>query len=140
MPATTNRPWLPWPKDRHLDDFFCFKYRRVVLNDNTVRFGARVIDIPPPPDRASFAHARVEVHERFDGSLVVHYLGRCIAKQLLVEPKAVYRVGEHSDATELPPVIRLTQSEPLLMAPDEVARRRAKHPWRRYVSRSGQNR
>jgi len=132
--------WLPWPKDRHLDDFFCFKYRRVVLNDNTVRFGARVIDIPPAPDRASLAHARVEVHERFDGSLVVHYLGRCIAKQLLVEPKTVYRVGDHSDAAELPPVISLTQSKPLPIAPDQVARRPAKHPWRTYVSRSGQNR
>jgi hypothetical protein len=63
---------LPWPKDHHLDDFFCFKYRRVVLNDNTVRFGARVIDIRPAPDLASLAHSRVEVHERFEGRLVVH--------------------------------------------------------------------
>jgi hypothetical protein len=132
--------WLPWPQDRHLDDFFCLKYRRVVLNDNTVRFGARVVDIPPAPDRASLAHARVEVQERFDGSLVVHYLGRCIAKQLLVEHKAVYRVGDHSEAAERPPEIRLTQPKPPPLAPGEVARRRGNHPWRRNVSRSGQNR
>jgi transposase len=62
-PATA---WLAWPKDKRLDEFFCFKYHRVVQNDNTVRFGEHLIDIPPAGGRRlSHAHARVEVHERF---------------------------------------------------------------------------
>jgi transposase len=43
--------WLEWPKDQGLDEFFCFKYRRVVQNDNTIRFGEHVIDIPPATDQ-----------------------------------------------------------------------------------------
>jgi hypothetical protein len=43
-PATA---WIAWPAGRHLDDVFCFKYRRLVGNDNTVRFGDELIYIPP---------------------------------------------------------------------------------------------
>ncbi len=52
--------WVEWPKGRNLDEFLCFKYRRAVLNDNTVRIGQHVIDIPPAKGRVSYAHARVE--------------------------------------------------------------------------------
>lgn len=61
-----------------------FKYRRVVSNDNTVRFGHHLIDIPRSKDRNSHAHARVEVHDRFDGTLCVF--------------------ADHSDAADLAPV------------------------------------
>ena len=65
--------WVEWPKERSLDEYFCFKYRRVVLNDNTVRIGTNVIDIPPTANRrASYAHARVEVQERFNGTFAVY--------------------------------------------------------------------
>lgn len=63
--------WVEWPKERSLDELFCFKYRRAVLNDNTVRFGQHVIDIPPSTNRRSYAHSRVEVQERFNGTLAV---------------------------------------------------------------------
>jgi hypothetical protein len=62
--------WVEWPKQRSLDELFCFKYRRVVLNDNTVHIGQHVIDIPAS-NRRSYAHARVEVQERFNGTLAV---------------------------------------------------------------------
>src|SRR5450759_4042777 len=47
--------WIPWPKNRRLDEFFCFKYRRVVGNDNTVRFGPS-IDILRSRDSTTHAH------------------------------------------------------------------------------------
>jgi hypothetical protein len=63
--------WLPWPADRRYHEVFCFKYRRVVANDNTVRLGATVIDLPPNRQRISYARCRVEVQQRFDGTLHV---------------------------------------------------------------------
>jgi len=80
--------WVEWPKGRHLDLLFCFKYRRVVLNDKPVRIGRHVIDIPPPANKGhiSYAHARAEVQERFDGSFVVYLDGHCIATKVLAEP------------------------------------------------------
>jgi len=131
--------WVSWPKERRLDDFFCFKYRRVVLNDNTVRFQSRILDIPPAPDHASFAHARVELHERFDGTLCVYHQGKCIAKQLLLEPKPIYRVGAHSEAGDHPPLITLTTPKaPRLRA--EPWRPPANHPWRVSRPQRGRNR
>jgi len=77
--ADAQHDWLPAPAD--LDWFLCAKYRRTVGNDNTARFGERTIDIPPDPRRATFARARVEVHELRDGTLRVVHEGRVIAGQ-----------------------------------------------------------
>ena len=41
--------YLPWPPHRPYDEAFCFKFRRVVGNDNTVRFGARGYRPSPAP-------------------------------------------------------------------------------------------
>ncbi|MGC2192840.1 MAG: hypothetical protein WA751_10975 [Candidatus Dormiibacterota bacterium] len=54
------------------------QFHRVVALDHTVRFQAQVIDIPRPGPR-SLARARVEVQQRFDGTLRVIYQGRCLA-------------------------------------------------------------
>nr|MBA2449703.1 ISNCY family transposase [Chloroflexota bacterium] len=48
---------------------FCCKYERVVRPDNTVHFAGRQLQLQASPERASWARARVEVHERLDGSL-----------------------------------------------------------------------
>ena len=48
---------------------FCFKFRRAVGNDNTVRFGTLIINLPSRQQRISSAHLRVEVHQRFDGGV-----------------------------------------------------------------------
>ena len=77
VPAADPTPaWLPWPSGHHRNEFFCFKYRRVVANDNTVRLGKLVIDIPATSQRLSYAHCRVEVHRRFDGTTHVYHDGR----------------------------------------------------------------
>lgn len=61
------------------DEIFCFKYRRTVGTDNVVRFGGHRLQIVPTNGRSSYARARVEVHERMDGSLAVYYRGECLA-------------------------------------------------------------
>jgi len=61
------------------DEVFCFKYYRTVGTDNVVRFGEHRLQIMPTNGRLSYARARVEVHERLDGSLAVYYQEHCLA-------------------------------------------------------------
>jgi transposase len=61
------------------DEVFCFKYYRTVGLDNVVRFGEHRLQIMPTNGRLSYARARVELHERLDGSLAVYYQGCCLA-------------------------------------------------------------
>ena len=44
-----------------------------------VRFGGHRLQIRPTNGRVSYARARVEVHERMDGSLAVYYQGHLLA-------------------------------------------------------------
>lgn len=79
------------PHDLELDGVLCFKYQRSVGSDNTVRFGGRTLQLLPGLDRMSYAHARVEVQERLDGSLVVNYKGEVIATREAPPHPAVLR-------------------------------------------------
>ena len=64
-----------------LDGVLCFKYRRTVARDNTVRLNGYILQLLPGVDRLSYDQARVEVQERLDGSLVVQYQGKTIASR-----------------------------------------------------------
>ena len=103
LAADTDTAWMPWPEDRDLDDLFCFKYRRVVGRDNTVRFGPHLLQIPRDVRGTSYAGARVIVHEGFDGSVAVYRDGACLVRELLVDPPSAYRVHNHSAAPAEPP-------------------------------------
>jgi transposase len=82
VPATQpGSAYRPVPDGVAPEQVFCFKYARVVAADNTVRFGAHRLQLLPGPDRLSYARARVEVHERLDGSLAVYHHGQCLASQ-----------------------------------------------------------
>lgn len=50
-----------------------FFYEATVYNDNTVRIGGRIIDIPPGPSGRSYAKAGVEVRQLLDGSWRVYH-------------------------------------------------------------------
>ena len=116
--------WRPRPPQ--LDQLFCFKFHRVVALDHTVRFARQVIDIPRPGPR-SLARARVEIQQRFDGTLRVFHEGRCLAttqSQLLpgplrlsslTKPELPLPVPKHSQ----PRLRRSTQWNPA-----------ANHPWK----------
>jgi hypothetical protein len=125
--------WLPWPKNRHLDDVFCFKYRRMVGNDNTVGFALHLIDIPPSRDGNSHAHASVETHERFDGTLCIFVGGVWLAKKVLANCKTLYRVAVHSEATDLPPVAVISKPKAFRPPRSTAHQPAAAHPRRRSV-------
>lgn len=74
----------------------CFKYQRTVARDNTVRFGGRTLQLLPDLERLSYAHARVEVQERLDGSLVVSYQGRVISTAEAPPHPVTLRARKHA--------------------------------------------
>jgi Winged helix-turn helix len=76
-PAEAVAAWRPVPKGLDLERACSAVYGATVLNDNTVRLGGMVIDIPPGPRKRSYAKARVEVRQLLDGSWRV-YLGEAM--------------------------------------------------------------
>ena len=68
------------PKSR-LEQVLCFKHRRKVDRDNTVRLQLRTLQLLPVPERPSYAGATVEVLEGLDGQLRVRHEGRIVAAQ-----------------------------------------------------------
>jgi transposase len=60
--------WRLVPKGLDVERICSFRYEAVVGNDNTVRIGSNIFDIPPGPARRSYARARVEVRQILDGS------------------------------------------------------------------------
>ena len=51
----------------HLEKVLCFKHRRRVARDNTVRYRWRTLQLLPGTDRTSYAGAVVDVLKRLDG-------------------------------------------------------------------------
>jgi transposase len=69
-PGQAYRPVDP---TQDLERVLSFRYRREVSNDNTVRLGGQVLQIPPGPGGRGYAKARVWVHELLDGRVGVWY-------------------------------------------------------------------
>jgi hypothetical protein len=127
--AETQTAWIPWPAERHLDELFCFKYRRVVDHDNTVRFGTHLIDIPANRRRVSYARARVEIHQRFDGTLHVYLDGVCLASVTVDDRPGDLRAHRtHHAPDQEPPVQTPSAARP---PRDEPWKPAQNHPWRR---------
>ena len=80
-------PQYPEPAFRTLDpelcleQILCFKHRRRVARDNTVRFQLDTLQLLPGPERPSYAGAAVEVLKGLDGRLSVQHEGRILAAQ-----------------------------------------------------------
>ena len=83
-------------------EIFCFKHERVVAADNTVRFGGLRLQIGFDKQRRSYAHAKVEVHERMDGSVAVYYEGRCLTTTEAPVETPTLRVGQRRAAQVRP--------------------------------------
>lgn len=80
-PKQPGSAYQPVEADFELEGVFCFKYRRVVALDNTVRLGEHRLQILPGKGRRSYARTRVEVREGLDGSIRVYYQGECLASK-----------------------------------------------------------
>ena len=65
--------WRPLPKGLDVDRICSFAYQATVGNDNAVRLGGMVLDIPAGPRRRGYAKARVEVRQLLDGRWRVYY-------------------------------------------------------------------
>jgi len=136
-PAQPGSAYRSWPDDLRPQDVFCFKHQRIVSNDNTISFDGNQLQIPPGPQRTSYARARVDVHQLLDGRLRICYKGETLITYEPAAPGPV-RVGKFAPAAQPsspPPPAKPKQPQqrkPYKPAPD--------HPWRRYPTASRTNR
>ncbi len=130
-------------------EIFCFKYLRIVAADNTISFATQCLQLLPDAQRRSYARARVQVHEHFDGHLSVQLAGRCVVttQAPLEAPKARTRSGPRGgtdvslDAqTPSSAVVFLTQASTAELGESEVCQTdhsavagkpAVTHPWRK---------
>ena len=96
-------------------DMFCLKHSRTVGLDNVVRFSNQRLQILPD-SRYSYAKAKVEVRESFDGALAVYYQGR----RLNTRPAP----SEPARLRQTP--VRTTMKA----APRQTYKPAPNHPWR----------
>ena len=71
----------PLQVDLRLKHILCFKHRRRVARDNTVKYPGHTLQLLPDPKRRSYAGTVVVVLEGLDGRLSLQYDGRIIAAQ-----------------------------------------------------------
>ena len=67
--------------DLRLEQVLCFKHRRRVARDNTVKFQKRTLQLLPSLEQPSYAGAQVVILEGLDGRLSVQHDRRIIAAQ-----------------------------------------------------------
>ena len=128
-----------WPDDWERDEFFCFKHRRTVLNDNTISFGGHYLQIPAGADRISYARARVDVYQRLDGNLAICYKGDTLVVYEPANKQDPVRVRKFTPAVPYQPPKEQLRPE----VEKSTSKKRksaykppADHPWRRsYKSR-----
>jgi len=103
-PRESQKAWREIPKELDLDRIISFRYPSIVGNDNTARLGGLVMDIPPGPQRRSYAREKVEVRQLLDGSWRIYHRDQLIAKHpctTLKEPiRALKRRKYHVKATK----------------------------------------
>jgi len=141
VPANDPTPaWLPAPDRRRHDQLFCFKFRKVVSNDHSIRYEGRRIDIPPGGPRPSYAKAEVEVHQHFDGTIAVFFQGTCLTKLQLPVAASARVLEQHSYALafDAPPT---PVTKPVVLSASHGPRPpAATHPWRLGYNKTGNKR
>lgn len=79
--ADATSAWRALPEWLSADDICALQYARQVRNDNTVKVGQHVVDIPRNSGgRATYARASVLVRHHIDGGYSIHADGRVIAR------------------------------------------------------------
>lgn len=79
-PQKTEPAWRPLPRGLDLDRVISFRYQATVGNDNAVRLGGLILDIPEGPQKRGYAKAKVDVHQLLNGEWRVYYQDRLIAQ------------------------------------------------------------
>ena len=98
-PQCSESAYRPLGPDLSLEQVLCFKHRRKVARDNTVKFQLHTLQLLPEPERPSYAGAVVEVLEGLDGRLRVRHEGRIINAQEAPPSPAFLRNGHGDSAT-----------------------------------------
>jgi hypothetical protein len=95
-PRDSEQAWRKVSPGLDLDRIISFRYRSVVGNDNSVRIGGLLIDLPPGPHGRSYAKAEVEVRQLLDGSWRVYYQDQVIAKHPSTKLRDPVRALKHN--------------------------------------------
>lgn len=107
------------PDNLNWDYVFSKRHLRLVMNDHTVTYEGRYIQIPEGPTSRGYAKARVEVCLHLDDTCTVAYRGHRIAGPLRME---------HLPTTRPP---RQPATQPAKPTPKPPQKPAADHPWRR---------
>ena len=95
-PQCPEAAYRPLASDVCLDRILCFKHRRKVARDNTVKFQLHTLQLLPEPQCPSYAGAAVEVLEGLDGRLSLQHQGRTIPVQEAPPNPVFMRTGNGS--------------------------------------------
>jgi len=128
--SQTGSAYVPWPEDQNPNLYFCFKYTRTVTNDNTISFVHNRLQIPPGPQRKSYAKTKVELHHLMDGCLTIFHQGLSLVTFQPAVP-APPRIDEFVPAVPLPPPPKVDMVK-APVSPRLHLKPAPNHPWRRY--------
>jgi transposase len=79
-PRESEKAWRKVPRDLDLDRIISLRYTSVIGNDNAVRLGGLILDIPPGPKGRSYAKTKVEVRQLLNGCWRIYDKDQLIAK------------------------------------------------------------
>ena len=103
-PTETLSAYRPLDSESDLASVLCFKHRRSVARDNTVKYDWHTLQLLPEAGHPSYAGNLVEVQERLSGNLVVCYQGRAIATREAPPRPGLLRSGGRIPEHELAPI------------------------------------
>ena len=102
VPSQHPEPaFRPLDPELCLEQVLCFKHRRKVARDNTVRFQLHTLQLLPGAERPSYAGAAVEVLQGLDGRLSVRHEGRFLPAQE-APPSPVFLRNGHGRSAPVP--------------------------------------
>ena len=100
-PQYPEPAFRPLDPELRLEQILCFKHKRRVARDNTVRFQLHTLQLLPGRERHSYAGAAVEVLEGLDGRLSVRDEGRIVPTQE-APPSPVFLRNGSGPSTTVP--------------------------------------
>ena len=120
VPARCPEPaFRPLQRDLPVEQVLCFKHRRRVARDNTVKYYRHTLQLLPSQQHRSYAGAVVVVLEGLDGRLSLQHEGRIIASQKAPpSPASLRSRNETSPAATIPTPDPGLASKPSITALD----------------------
>jgi len=122
-PRQAQKAWRKVPQGLDLNRVLSLRYSTTVGNDNAVRLGEIIIDIPVGPRGRSYAKAKIEVRQLLDGSWRVYFQNHLIARHpstTLQEPiRALVRRKPKPKGTNSYPWVYLSSAPQIASADRE---------------------